>query len=408
MICKTARPAYVVEYAMAVPPSYSDLGKSARDVFNKGYGFGMVKLELKTKSSTGVVKDQGLTFIQKWNTDNTLGTEVSVENQLAAGLKLAIDTTFVPNTGEFEAVGRKVAPLLGFDGWLAGYQMAFDTAKYKVTQNNFALGYKAGDFQLHTNVNDGTEFGGSIYQKVNDNIETSVNLAWTAGSNNTRFGIAAKYQMDEKTSVVAKVNNASLIGIGYTQTLRPGVKLTLSSLIDGKNFSAGGHKIDSDKSYVPEGTCSSSWPELPRRDTFTLSGLPKQQHILVATACSEKSSSGVSRTAYKAPRKEGWPIRFRNIPAHKVPQLAPSLSRQTAASQKLQESKKSDWLSQVHREREHKDRDKYSRETATVHGCSLPLLKPVQKQALRRSARQSVATVQKRPKLQSDRYTRKC
>ena len=40
---------------MAVPPSYSDLGKAARDVFNKGYGFGMVKLELKTKSSSGVV-----------------------------------------------------------------------------------------------------------------------------------------------------------------------------------------------------------------------------------------------------------------------------------------------------------------------------------------------------------------
>ncbi|KAF4802462.1 Voltage-dependent anion-selective channel protein 3 [Turdus rufiventris] len=212
------------------------------------------------------VKDQGLTFIQKWNTDNTLGTEISVEDQLVAGLKLAIDTTFVPNTGkksgklktsykrDYIHVGCNVDidlsgptlygwAVLGFEGWLAGYQMAFDTAKYKTTQNNFALGYKAGDFQLHTNVNDGTEFGGSIYQKVNDNIETSVNLAWTAGSNNTRFGIAAKYQMDEKTSIVAKVNNASLIGIGYAQTLRPGVKLTLSGLIDGKNFSAGGHKI---------------------------------------------------------------------------------------------------------------------------------------------------------------------
>lgn len=44
---------------MAVPPSYSDLGKSARDVFNKGYGFGMVKLEVKTKSSSGVVSIGG-------------------------------------------------------------------------------------------------------------------------------------------------------------------------------------------------------------------------------------------------------------------------------------------------------------------------------------------------------------
>lgn len=49
--------------------------------------------------------------------------------------------------------------------------------------------------------NDGTEFGGSIYQKVSDKLETAVNLAWTAGSNSTRFGIAAKYQLDKDASI---------------------------------------------------------------------------------------------------------------------------------------------------------------------------------------------------------------
>ena len=80
------------------------------------------------------------------------------------------------------------------------------------------------------------------------------------------------------------MNNASLIGVGYTQSLRPGnvffgtthshfscspaayavilffcvpvlskcepsfssstgVKLTLSALVDGKNFNSGGHKV---------------------------------------------------------------------------------------------------------------------------------------------------------------------
>lgn len=106
----------------------------------------------------------------------------------------------------------------------------------------------------------GSEFDGSIYQKVNDELETAVNLAWTAGSSGTRFGIAAKYQLDSNASLSvrkiyltyyinidfsaswrkqskwdsffflhnsmfyfqAKVNNASLVGIGYTQTLRPG------------------------------------------------------------------------------------------------------------------------------------------------------------------------------------------
>ncbi|KAG9269956.1 voltage-dependent anion-selective channel protein 3 isoform X2 [Astyanax mexicanus] len=276
--------------SMAVPPAYADLGKSAKDIFSKGYGFGTVKLDLKTKSQSGVefstggssntdtgkasgnletkykVKDLGLNFNQKWNTDNTLTTEISMEDQLAKGLKLGLDTSFVPNTGkksaklktgykreymnvgcdiDFDLAGPTVhaAAVLGYEGWLAGYQMAFDTAKSKLAQNNFALGYKAGDFQLHTNVNDGTEFGGSIYQKVNSELETAVNLAWTAGSNNTRFGIAAKYQLDKDASISAKVNNASLVGVGYTQALRPGVKLTLSALIDAKNFNAGGHKV---------------------------------------------------------------------------------------------------------------------------------------------------------------------
>ncbi|CAB1319956.1 unnamed protein product [Coregonus sp. 'balchen'] len=220
--------------AMAVPPAYSDLGKAAKDIFSKGYGFGIVKLDLKTKAQSGVefatsgssntdtgkaagnletkykVKELGLSFNQKWNTDNTLTTEVSMEDQKSAKLKTGYKRDFI-NLGcdlVFDMAGPTVhaAAVLGYEGWLAGYQMAFDTAKSKLSQNNFALGYKAGDFQLHTNVNDGTEFGGSIYQK-------------------------------------AKVNNASLIGVGYTQALRPGVKLTLSALIDGKNFNTGGHKV---------------------------------------------------------------------------------------------------------------------------------------------------------------------
>ncbi|XP_059790784.1 voltage-dependent anion-selective channel protein 3-like isoform X2 [Balaenoptera ricei] len=208
----------------------------------------------------------GLTFTQKWNTDNTLGTEISLESNSTQGLKLTLDTIFVPNTGKKSgklkasykrdcfSLGNNVDidfsgqtiygwAVLAFEGWLAGYQMSLDTAKSKLSQNNFTLGYKAADYQLHTHVNDGIEFGGWIYQKVNKKTETPINLAWAAGRNNTRLGIAAKYKLDCRTSLSAKVNNASLIGLGYTQTLRPGVKLTLSALIHGKNFSAGGHKL---------------------------------------------------------------------------------------------------------------------------------------------------------------------
>ena len=87
------------------------------------------------------------------------------------------------------------------------------------------------------------QFGGSIYQKVNKKLEVALNLVWTAGDSNTGFGIAAKYQMDPDACFSAKVNNCSLIELGYTQTLKPGIKLTLSALLAGKSVNAGGHTL---------------------------------------------------------------------------------------------------------------------------------------------------------------------
>lgn len=273
-----------------VPPTYSDLGKAARDLFDKGYNYGFAKVDLKTKSTSGVEfttkgasahdsgkitgtletkykrPAQGLTFTEKWSTDNTLGTEVAIEDQLATGLKLTFCTSFSPNTGkksgvlktaykrdylhmnldsDFNYAGPTLhgATVIGYEGWLGGYQFSFDTSKSKLAKSNFALGYNGCDFQLLTTANDGSEFTGSIFQSVNKELSTGVQLSWTSGQNNTRFGVAAKYNCDKDSTVNAKVNNAGQVGFGWTQTLRDGVKLTLSSLIDGKNFNAGGHKL---------------------------------------------------------------------------------------------------------------------------------------------------------------------
>ncbi|XP_072037865.1 non-selective voltage-gated ion channel VDAC2-like isoform X2 [Amphiura filiformis] len=275
---------------MAVPPLYCDLGKTARDVFGKGYGFGFVKLDAKTTTGSGVAfnvggssnndtgkvdgsletkyswKDYGLSFKEKWNTDNTLATEVTIEDQLAQGVKLTFDTSFSPNTGkksgkvksgykrdylnlttdvDFDFAGPTVhgSAVFGYEGWLAGAEVSFDTSKSKLTRSNFAMGYKTGDFQLHTCVNEGTDFCGSVYQKVNDNLETAINVGWTSGTNTTRFALGAKYCLDADSSLRAKVSNTSQIGLGYTHQLRDGVKLTLSALIDGKSLNQGGHKL---------------------------------------------------------------------------------------------------------------------------------------------------------------------
>lgn len=275
---------------MAVPSSYADLGKSARDLFSKGFNYGFYKLEAKTKTDSGVEftsngssnhdsgkfngsletkykwGEYGLTFSEKWNTDNTLGTEITIEDQLVKGLKLSFDTQFAPQTGkksgkiktvykqeyihancdvDFDFAGPTIngAAVVGHNGWLAGYQFGFDTSKSKLSKSNFAVGYNADDFTLHTSVNDGSEFGGSIFQRVNSQLETGVQLKWAAGSNATNFGIAAKYSPEKDTTIRAKVNNNSQIGLSYQQKIRSGVSLTLSTSIEGKNFNQGGHKV---------------------------------------------------------------------------------------------------------------------------------------------------------------------
>jgi voltage-dependent anion channel protein 2 len=271
-------------------PTYGDLGKSSKDVFGKGYHFGLMKLDVKTKTNNGVefnaasssntdngkvvgnletkykFKEHGITVTEKWNTDNNISATIDVQDQLMKGLKLTFDSSFSPATGaksgkvkaelkhdmctlnsdvDLNMGGPMVnaSAVIGHGGWLAGYQMAFDTSKSKLTKNNFGVGFSTKDFTLHTNVNDGQVFGGSVYQRVNSQLETGVNLGWTSSNNATNFGIGCKYSLDKDANIRAKINNSSQVGLGYQQKLRDGVTLTLSTLIDGKNFNQGGHKV---------------------------------------------------------------------------------------------------------------------------------------------------------------------
>ena len=57
---------------------------------------------------------------------------------------------------------------------------------------------------------------------MSKDLETAVNLGWTASKNETSFGIGAKLALDKDAAVRAKINNSSQIGLGYQQKLRDG------------------------------------------------------------------------------------------------------------------------------------------------------------------------------------------
>jgi len=69
-------------------------------------------------------------------------------------------------------------------------------------------------------------FGGSVYQKLDSNLETGINVGWSSAKNETSFGIGCKYELDKHASVRAKVNNSSQIGLGYQQKLHEGLLLS--------------------------------------------------------------------------------------------------------------------------------------------------------------------------------------
>lgn len=121
--------------------------------------------------------------------------------------------------------------------------MLFDTSKSKLSQSNFTVGFNKDDFILLTSVNDGSEFSGSIFQRVTDRLETALQVSWIPGTVGTRFAIGAKYCADRDTTFRAKITNVGQIGLSYQQRVRDGITLTLSSLIEGRNFNQGGHKV---------------------------------------------------------------------------------------------------------------------------------------------------------------------
>jgi len=270
------------------PPSYSDIGKQSRDVFGKGYHFGLVKLEVKSKTSTGVeftsggststdggavngnietkykCKDYGLTFTEKWTTDNAINASVDLQDKLTPGLKLTLDGSFKPSSGNmagkfkteykhdrlvFNAdMNLTASPLInlstsvGHGPWALGYNTAFDTGKAAVVKNNVAIGYATKEMALHCSASDAKVFGGGVYHRINPQLETGVTISSDLADKNT-FGIGCKYSLGSDASIRAKVDCSSKVGLSYQQKLRPGVNLTLSTCLDATKLNQPGHKL---------------------------------------------------------------------------------------------------------------------------------------------------------------------
>jgi len=271
------------------PQKFADLGKEARDLINKNFHFGAVKLEVNTASDSGVkfktegshntdtgdvaatletkfnVAPYGVAVTKKWHTDNVVSITVGIQDKLIDGLKVDLDSSYAVGSGktamklktdyahgdllratlDVDVAAAPTAHLSGvvaYQGLHAGYQTSYDSAASKLLTNNFGLAYKKGDLIVNAGLVNGTKYTGSIHHQVNADLCAAAAVEYTADGG-TAVTLCGNYAIDGHSSMKAKIDNNLRLGLSYVQKLRPGVSATACALINAKSLDQGGHKM---------------------------------------------------------------------------------------------------------------------------------------------------------------------
>ncbi|GAA5998905.1 porin [Rhodotorula paludigena] len=270
-----------------VPPSWKDLGKSASDLLNKDFPLAGNALEVKTRAPNNVafkvagVRDaksaaiagdleakyvdakNGVTLTQTWTTSNVLKTQVELENQIAKGLKLDVQGHLLPATqgksayvtaiykqpsihtrallDVFKGPTFTADAVVGRDGFLLGAESTYSVPTGAITRYALGLGYAAPSYTvtLHGLANLSV-FSASYYHKVSKDVEAGAKAIYDSKAPASQVGleVGTKAYLDNTAFVKAKINNAGVLALGYTQALRPGVKVSLGAALDVSGQSA--------------------------------------------------------------------------------------------------------------------------------------------------------------------------
>lgn len=283
--------------ATTIPVPFADLGKASNDLLGKDFPVGQTKFELKTVAPGGVTFNvigaqdnktrhingelkskyvdykNGVTVTESWTTANVLTTQIEVENKIAKGLKVDVTGGFLPSDGKKNAkVGVQYKQLglnsrayvdvfkgptftgdvvVGRDGFLVGGNVAYDVKAAHITQFAAAAGYTAPEYAVALHAHNSFKvFSASYYHRINSDLEAGGKAVWdtkTVAGDKAKapvnLEVGAKYYLDRDAFVKAKVNNAGVLGLGYTQALRKGVKVSIGGLFDTTKLDQPAHKL---------------------------------------------------------------------------------------------------------------------------------------------------------------------
>jgi len=271
---------------LAVPPSWKDLGKSSSDLLGRDFPFSSTGLEIKTKtpsdvtfrvlgnrdSKTGHIAGDleakytdpknGVIFTQTWTTSNILRSQLELENHFSSGLKFEAHSSLQPEKGThsglfnvtfkqpgvhtrasvdlFHGPSITADMVFGRNGLLVGTEAAYNVTDGKVTRYATALGYSAPDYAITLHgLSNLRLFSASYYHRVNADVEAGAKAVYNsaAASHGVNLEVGTKVYLDKAAFVKAKIGSTGILGLSYTQTLRPGVKAAFGVAIDTQKLS---------------------------------------------------------------------------------------------------------------------------------------------------------------------------
>jgi hypothetical protein len=88
-------------------------------------------------------------------------------------------------------------------------------------------------------------FTASFHQKVNADVEVGAKAIWNQSIPNSNVGIevGTKVTLDKSTFFKSKIDSAGRLGLGFTQNMPSGFKISFGGLFDTTNFAADVHKV---------------------------------------------------------------------------------------------------------------------------------------------------------------------
>jgi len=266
-------------------PKFGDLGKKYKDLANDDFGFGAVKLTLKSKSANGTnlkaeetlnadksvstlleVKytdaAHGLTLKETWDNKFVIDTELSLENKPIKGSKFTVNTQCnTPaawlSTLKFKAeyadekvnVSQAVnsadattTAVLNLGHIKLGGSGTFDLASKKLKSHSVAVNACHNNYTLNAAVNNGADVVTSVVHS-NKGSHTGAEVGFKLASKDVSVNLVHKHTIDADSFVKASLNKSLLVGLAWTQKVASGVNLTLASQFNAANLAADSHKI---------------------------------------------------------------------------------------------------------------------------------------------------------------------